>query len=148
MLRGVQLPGNGQQLNAVNGYLFARAKVVWNCSLAGDLNMRVFEGLASGGLVVTDRIEAGLTELFAPGEHLLVYDDESSLVQTIERALTDERARAEIARRGQRLALRHHTYAHRARLLVERTLGPAAATARRPRPDGKGRLRLLAGGRA
>lgn len=97
--------------------LHARAKVVFNCSLAGDLNMRVFEGLASGAVVVTDRIENGLERFFAPGEHLLAYDDRS-LEDVVAAALADDARRVEVAGRGQRLALRHHTYLQRARDLV------------------------------
>ncbi len=97
--------------------LFARARVVFNASLAGDLNMRVFEALASGGLLVTDRVENGLTELFADGEHLVLYGDDD-LEQVVARALADEPTRAAIASRGQALALAHHTYVHRMRALL------------------------------
>lgn len=92
--------------------LFSRARIVFNCSLAGDLNMRVFEALASGSLLLTDRINAGLETLFAHREHLVLYDDDT-LEEEVERYLTDAKARAAIALRGQRLALAHHTYRHR-----------------------------------
>jgi glycogen(starch) synthase len=97
--------------------LFARAKIVFNCSLAGDLNMRVFEGLASGALVVTDRIANGLETLFADGAHLLLYDD-GSLEDIVARAVSDRTLQEVIGRRAQKLAVRHHTYAHRMRELV------------------------------
>lgn len=107
--------------------LFARAKVVWNCSLAGDLNMRVFEALASGALLVTDRLADGSQDaLFAPGEHLLAYDDDT-LEATVARALADAPAREAIAARGQALALRHHTYAARMTRLVAEALTPEGA---------------------
>ena len=97
--------------------LFARAKIVFNCSLAGDLNMRVFEGLASGALLLTDRIENGLGTLFGPGEHLALYDDET-LEREVARWLADPVGRTRVAARGQALVLRHHTYLHRMRELV------------------------------
>lgn len=97
--------------------LLARARIVFNCSLAGDLNMRVFEGLASGALLVTDRIDNGLETFFADGEHLALYDD-ADLEQVIERYLGDERARLLAAARGQRLTVQHHTYAARMRQLA------------------------------
>ena len=107
--------------------LFARAKVVWNCSLAGDLNMRVFEALASGAVLVTDRLPDGSQDaLFAPGEHLLVYDDDT-LEDVVERALADAPMREAIAARGQALALRHHTYAGRMTRLVGEALAGEAS---------------------
>jgi glycogen(starch) synthase len=110
--------------------LFARAKVVWNCSLAGDLNMRVFEGLASGALVVTDRIGNGLDALLADREHLTLYGDDASLDDVVARALADHGGREAIAARGQGLALRHHTYAARMAQVVREALAA-------PLPDGR-----------
>jgi glycosyltransferase involved in cell wall biosynthesis/GT2 family glycosyltransferase len=110
------------------GRLHARAKVVFNCSLAGDLNMRVFEALASGALLVTDRIENGLGELFGDGEHLALYDD-ATLEEVVARAIEDDTLRREIGGRGQRLALKHHTYGHRMRALCR----VMATSSRRPR---------------
>ena len=109
--------------------LFARARLAWNCSLAGDLNMRVFEALASGACVVTDRIESGLPQLFAAGEHLLTYSEED-LEEVVASALSDTSAREAVAARGQRLVLRHHTYVQRMRSLVERVLAGRREEAR------------------
>ena len=97
--------------------LFSRAKVAFNCSLAGDLNMRVFEALGCGSLLVTDRIGNGQESLLADNEHLALYDDQT-LEAVVERFLTDESAREEIAERGHKLVSKHHTYAHRAREIV------------------------------
>jgi glycosyltransferase involved in cell wall biosynthesis len=106
--------------------LFSRAKIVFNCSLAGDLNMRVFEALACGSLLVTDRIANGQHELFGDGEHLALYDDRD-LERVVERALRDEAFRERVAARGHDLVVRHHTYDHRARELVEVALETRAA---------------------
>lgn len=91
--------------------------------------MRVFEGLASGALVVTDRIGNGLDALLADREHLALYDD-ASLESVVARALADPRGREEIAARGQALALRHHTYEARMAQVVREAL-------RAPLPDGR-----------
>ncbi len=49
-------------------------KVAFNCSVSGDLNMRVFEALACGTALVTDASEtSGLSEIFELGEHLICY---------------------------------------------------------------------------
>jgi GT2 family glycosyltransferase len=99
--------------------LFSRAKIVFNCSLAGDLNMRVFEALSCGSLLVTDRAGNGMGEFFGDEEHLVHYGDEN-LEEVVARYLDDPGAREEIAERGQRLVINHHTYAHRMSDLVER----------------------------
>lgn len=107
---------------------YSRAKVVFNCSLAGDMNMRVFEGLCSGSLLVTDRVLNGQEDLFASGEHLLTYDDED-LVEVVAAALADDARRREIGARGAELVTRHHTYTHRMEALLRAvaTLQPAGA---------------------
>ena len=115
--------------------LFARAKIVFNCSLAGDLNMRVFEGLASGALLLTDRVENGLATLFGPDEHLALYDDDS-LEREVERWLANRALREQVAARGQALVLRHHTYLHRMRELVRLAMAvPTARRGARARPE-------------
>ena len=97
--------------------LLSRAKLAFNCSLAGDVNMRVYEAMAAGSLLVTDRAENGLEVLFADGEHLVAYGD-PDLEAKVAWALEHAHAREAIAARGQALVLGHHTYAHRMRELV------------------------------
>lgn len=99
--------------------LHARARVAFNCSLNGDLNMRVYEALASGALLVTDHVENGLGDLFGHAEHLLLYRSQDEAAALIQRALNRPRWAREIADRGQRLVTTHHTYAHRMRQLVQ-----------------------------
>ena len=53
--------------------LFNQAKIVFNISRDCELNMRVFEALGSGSLLLTDRV-SGLTDLFEPGYHFGIYD--------------------------------------------------------------------------
>jgi spore maturation protein CgeB len=84
--------------------------------------MRVFEALSCGSLLVTDKAGNGLAELFGDQEHLALYDDES-VEDVIERSLEDSLAREEIAARGQRLVIQHHTYARRMQELVAHTEG-------------------------
>ncbi|MGE0709140.1 MAG: glycosyltransferase [Planctomycetota bacterium] len=117
---------------AAQAELFSRAKVVFNCSLAGDLNMRVFEGLAAGRLLLTDRIGNGQEQLFADGEHLVLYEDDT-LEDLVARYLEDEPAREAIAARGAHLALTHHTYRRRTDSLLRRVRDAARAAAREER---------------
>lgn len=98
---------------------YGNAKIGFNCSIADDLNMRLFEVPSFGIPLVTNQIDGnGLTELFTPGEHLLTYRDEAELMAVLERLLADESLRQRIAAAGQRLVLNHHTYDHRMRTLL------------------------------
>ncbi len=93
--------------------VFASARIVFNESVLGDLNFRVFEAMACGAMLVTERIENGLTDLFTPGEHLDVFGPED-LVEKIAYWLAHEDERARVAAAGARLVRARH--AMRARL--------------------------------
>lgn len=99
--------------------IYAQAKIVVNAAYNRDVNMRVFEAMASGALLITDDAE-GLEDLFVDGEHLVVYRDPEELPGLVRRFLDDEEARERIAAAGQREVLDRHTYAHRMSTLVER----------------------------
>ncbi len=53
----------------------------FNASLNGDFNLRVFEVLATGGALLTDRLapESGLEEMFTDGVELALYGDSAEL---------------------------------------------------------------------
>jgi glycosyltransferase involved in cell wall biosynthesis/2-polyprenyl-3-methyl-5-hydroxy-6-metoxy-1,4-benzoquinol methylase len=113
---------------------FSRGRLVFNRSLAGDLNMRVFEALASGRLLLTDRLapEAGLDELFRDREHLVCYD-EDSLEDLARHYLAHPDEREAIARAGRAAVLARHTYRHRTATLVAAVLGaPSSEPGDRP----------------
>ncbi|MCK5558348.1 MAG: glycosyltransferase, partial [Candidatus Hydrogenedentes bacterium] len=94
--------------------VFNESRIVFNTALMDDMNMRVFEALACGSLLVTDRAEgSGLEELFRDGEHLVIYDD-SNLVDKVEYYLERQDLRERVARQGREEVLACHTYAHRA----------------------------------
>jgi GT2 family glycosyltransferase/Flp pilus assembly protein TadD len=95
--------------------LFSRGRLVFNRSLNADLNMRVFEALACGSLLLTDRLppEAGLEELLTDRKHLVLYEEED-LEDLVRYYLEHEAEREAIAAAGRQLALERHTYGHRA----------------------------------
>lgn len=96
------------------------ARLVFNASIACDVNMRVFEVLATGRPLVTNR-EAdanGLSALFEEGVHFIGYDDEDLVAQV--RHYLDNPAAAEvIGAAGQAEVLANHTYAHRVGALLD-----------------------------
>jgi glycosyltransferase involved in cell wall biosynthesis/SAM-dependent methyltransferase/Tfp pilus assembly protein PilF len=111
--------------------IYARAKIVVNACVYNDLNMRVFEGMAAGALVLTDEAE-GLRDLFEDGRHVVVYHGEADLLEKIAWYLEHPEEREAIASAGQALVLREHTYSHRLEEMLHMTdeiLGERAADA-------------------
>ncbi len=92
--------------------LYAQSKIVVNACHNADVNMRVFEALASGALLITDPA-IGLDDLFREGEHLLVYRSEEELHGLLEYYLEHHEERACIAAAGRAHVLAEHTYDHR-----------------------------------
>src|SRR2546426_1812337 len=112
--------------------LFASSKIVLNESILGDLNFRVFEAMACGALLLTERIDNGLLDLFVPGEELAVYGPDD-LVAQVEQHLGDDAARTRIAARGAALVRERHTLGAR---MAELSAVVEAGIARRDtRPD-------------
>ncbi|MGP0630324.1 glycosyltransferase family protein [Nitrospina sp. 32_T5] len=98
--------------------VFSRSRIVFNNAVRNDLNMRVFEVLCSGSLLVTDEAEgSGLIDLFENGKHLVVYQDES-VVDTVRHYLANPEEAERIAEAGRQEVLARHTYDHRAQTLV------------------------------
>ena len=73
-----------------------------NISLNGDLNLRVFEVLAAGGFLLTDRLtpESGLSILFEEGKHLVTFADEADLYDKLRYYLSHPQEAKAIARAG------------------------------------------------
>ena len=97
------------------GLRYGRARVGFNYSIANDVNMRVFEVLASGALLVTNALPhddlstLGLKESM----HYMAYRGAGELFPTIDKALADPEGSRRIAEAGREAALSRHTYRHR-----------------------------------
>ncbi len=102
--------------------LFAASRIVLNDTVADDLNMRVFEALGSGSLLLTSRLPAtsGLEDLFRDGEHLVLWDGTADLLEKIRYYLDEAHAgeRERIAAAGQAEVLARHTYDDRVAQVV------------------------------
>lgn len=109
--------------------VYARSRLVFNCTVRGDLNMRVFETLGCGRLLLTDRIENGLADLFEDGAHLVTFADEAELLDRAAEYLADDARRRRVAAAGHELALARHTYAHRVATLLETVASCSGAVA-------------------
>jgi glycosyltransferase involved in cell wall biosynthesis/SAM-dependent methyltransferase len=120
--------------------LYARSKIVVNACVNRDVNMRVFEAMASGALLITDEAD-GLEDLFKDGIHLVVYRDDKDVFDLIDYYLKNAEHRERIACAGSACVLDRHTYDRR----LEEILG---IVARDPITEGgyRGESRFRMGG--
>ena len=140
----------GDVPSAVHSYeraadLYTQARVVLNEAIAGDLNMRVFEALATRSLLLTPDVP-GLADLFQDGVHLVTYrdGDHADALDKL-RYWADpvrDADRETIAEAGYRAVLAGHTMRHR----VAALLAPMGfECARSPRAEtGDARARIAA----
>lgn len=108
--------------------LFSQSQIVFNEAIKNDLNMRVFEAMSTGTLLLTDLAKnSGQDELFRDGEDYAVYRD--GIICDVARFyLENTELREQIALRGQRLVHNAHTYAHRVEDLLAVVLSGKADT--------------------
>jgi GT2 family glycosyltransferase/2-polyprenyl-3-methyl-5-hydroxy-6-metoxy-1,4-benzoquinol methylase len=111
----------GQVPHTQMAEVYSRARIVINCCLANDLNMRVFETLSCGALLITNRLrDNGQEELFQDRGHLVEYESIGEALDLIAYYLEHEDERDRIADAGHREAVTHHTYRHRMERVLER----------------------------
>jgi tetratricopeptide (TPR) repeat protein len=93
--------------------IFSQSRIVFNEAVKHDLNMRVFEVMSTGSLLLTDMAKnSGQDELFRDGEDYVVYRDRT-ICDVARFYLDNAELRDQIATRGQLLVRNAHTYAHR-----------------------------------
>lgn len=102
--------------------LYGRAKIVVNMPIANDVNMRVFEAMAAGALLISPEAE-GMADLFRPGEHFVAYASPAEIPDLVRRYLEDDAARARIAGAGRAEVWAKHTYDMRMRSMLETIFG-------------------------
>jgi hypothetical protein len=117
--------------------VYSQSKIVVNLSrddYPQDANIRCFEVMASGALLVTS-LPSELEQLgFENGVHFIGYTSETELTPIIDHFLKNESARAQIARRARELVLKEHTYDARVEKMLrifERDNGALFAPARK-----------------
>jgi hypothetical protein len=103
--------------------IYSQSRIVFNSSIDGDLNMRVFEAMASGSLLVTDHIENGQADLFQDRVHLVEYVDDKDLLSQVEYYLQHDEEREQIARAGYERVMEQHTYTHRCQSILDTIFG-------------------------
>jgi hypothetical protein len=96
--------------------IYAAAQLAFNCSLNGDLNLRVFEILSAGGCLITDRLSAqsGLDLLLRENTDYLAYGSADELLELSRRMLASPAEALQIAHSGAATYSRTLTSRHRA----------------------------------
>ncbi len=91
---------------------FSQARIVFNISIQDDINMRVFESMATGSMQLTNKIPF-LDELFTDKKHLVTYSSYKDMIDKVHYYLDHEEEREAIALAGYQEVISKHTYAHR-----------------------------------
>lgn len=110
--------GNNLYMDEANRKL-NECMIIFNTSDWKEINMRVFEALATGKLLVTEKVDH-LDELFTDGIHLVTYRDNDELLEKITYYLEHESARRRIAENGLAVVKRYHSYRHRAMFIAQK----------------------------
>ncbi|MDQ5988569.1 MAG: hypothetical protein CSYNP_04329 [Syntrophus sp. SKADARSKE-3] len=108
--------------------VYSQSKIVFNYGNANGINMKVFEAMASGSMLLTNYIPEVL-DLFEDRKHLVFYRNETELFELVDYYLKAEEEREEIAAAGRKEVIGKHTYRHRVDFIVQ-TIRNAAAPER------------------
>lgn len=96
--------------------LYSSSRIVFNNAIRRDLNMRVFEALCSGSMLLTDG-SVGQEDFFKDREHLVVFNDDN-IEELAAYYLAHADEREAIARAGREKVLAEHTYANRVEQII------------------------------
>lgn len=108
--------------------VFSHSRIVFNEAVKNDLNMRAFEVMSTGALLLTDMtFNTGQDILFHDGEDCAVYRD-ANITEVARFYMENEVLREQIAQRGKRLVHNAHTYDHRVADLLAVALGGKSGT--------------------
>jgi hypothetical protein len=101
--------------------LFNRSRIILNQSVNDDINFRVFEALACGGMLLTDSVGNGLEKLFSNGKHLVIYEkgNVADAICKVKYYLANEHERQDIALAGHLETLSRHS-SHSRMLVVNK----------------------------
>jgi hypothetical protein len=115
--------------------IFTRSRIVLNQTVKGDLNGRVFEAMACGAMLLTERTGNGLLDLFTEGSELVTYPrgDVDGVVAIAGRLLASDRERRRIAAAGSARVRAQHCATHRAATVLGHVAGGRHRLASGPR---------------
>jgi spore maturation protein CgeB len=98
------------------------SKIILQHSRWGEVTRRIFEGMACGKLVITDKLpkETLLEDLFIDGEDIILYNDLLDCANKIAYYNEKENERKHIAQNGYNKVLQYHTQKQRVNLIINK----------------------------
>ncbi len=100
--------------------IYSRAKIGFNYSIADDINMRMFEVMACGAMLLTNHIDDnGFDEIFKDRKNLTTYKSPKELFSLVEYYLKNVPERERIAEAGKKLVISEHTYLKRTEYILK-----------------------------
>lgn len=99
---------------------YSKSKIVVNhtADQIKSLNMRIFEGMSCGSLVITDYVP-GQEKLFIDNQHYVIYNNHNELLEKIDYYLNHLDEAQKIASNGYNHLKSTHKYTNRAYQLIE-----------------------------
>jgi hypothetical protein len=111
---------NGMNAKEHTEFLNSGLMVIQN-SRWGEITRRIFEGMACGKLVLTDRLDAatGLSDMFVDGEDIVYYNDMFDCIEKMNYYNENEEERERIAHNGMMKVLHNYTQIQLVDKLIE-----------------------------
>ncbi len=113
------------ELNIVEGIskdtmldLFSESHVVLNENFFPGLNLRFFQALASGSLLLSESKSQGVRKYFQAGTHYVAYSP-ANIIELLEKIQANPSQFQAIARQGQELCRNQHLSFHRAQSVLQ-----------------------------
>ncbi len=126
----------GRRCFADMAHTYSASLVVFNRSIRNDVNMRVFEAMACGSLLLTnDLTDNGQNELFSDGVHFATYADDAELLEKMRHYVVHDEDRERVAAAGRQEVVAKHTYRLRMETILE-TVSRSLSQARLSRRPG------------
>jgi glycosyltransferase involved in cell wall biosynthesis len=97
---------------------YAMSQFVINDAIREDQNMRIWESMASGSMLITQRIN-GIEDFFEDGKDLVLYDSIDEAIKKANYYLSNSEERESIAQSGLKRILSGHTYADRTKAILD-----------------------------
>ena len=112
---------NGMPVNEHTRFLNTGLMVIQN-SRWKEITRRIFEAMACGKMVLTDRLDesTGLSEMFIDGEDIVYYDEMFDCIEKINYYNENEQERERIAYNGMAKVIANHTQIQRVDKLIEK----------------------------
>ena len=112
LLRSTSAPGEEYSRK------LSRCKILFNCSMDNDLNMRFFEALSIGRMLLTDKVD-GIDDIAEDCIHYRSFVGWDDLEIKIKYYLKEEKIREKIAKAGAAWIRAQHTYQHRLETILK-----------------------------